>query len=251
MVSGGVDMCTSTEQVEFCSVGVGSARPKWKSRATQCFGNMEALLVANGVEEGAGPPGRVLEGGLNDDAIESGGPLAEDRGMVAGVACGSLRHHPSPDPPPCHGSHGSGLACIDDPLVANDPWAKKDVRKSCDVGALSNNIGNKKGALPYAAPSAAKIIVLHGAFDPADSLHDHGFLEEIAADIEQECRKVANIDKVWADKTSVRGDVWLRCPDGGAAARIFTAMNRRSFDGRRLVAEYSTAESWDMRLRSP
>jgi hypothetical protein len=73
-------------------------------------------------EEGAGPPGHELEEGLVDDVIEIGGPLAEDRGKVAGVAFGSLRPHPSPDPPPCLGSHG---AEPDDPFVLDDPWATK------------------------------------------------------------------------------------------------------------------------------
>jgi hypothetical protein len=91
---GASDASTMTEEALTADIGVGTARPRFVSKATQCLGMKEK-------GEGAGPPGRVLEG----------------------------EHDIVPDK--CTASSTI------DPFVENDPWAAACGRLSPAVAATT------------------------------------------------------------------------------------------------------------------
>merc|ERR1711933_555723 len=84
------------------------------------------------------------------------------------------------------------------------------------------------------------IIVLHGMFNPSqvNLQTDPEFFNDIHADVEQECRKYGAVVKVWADRASSRGDVWVRFADITSSANCQRALDRRWFAGQQIIAEF-------------
>merc|ERR1719330_1195635 len=90
------------------------------------------------------------------------------------------------------------------------------------------------------------IIVLHGMFNPSqvNLQNDPEFFNDIEADVEQECRKYGSVSKVWPDKQSSRGDVWVRFADVTSAANCQRALDRRWFAGQQIIAEFTNESAW-------
>lgn len=121
------------------------------------------------------------------------------------------------------------------------------------VGArpMSYGPGTMGGGMPGMVPgqqlsTPSCIIVLHGMFNMAQvNLHtDPEFFNDIHADVEQECRKYGSVTKVWADKQSSRGDVWVRFADITSASNCQRALDRRWFAGQQIIAEFTSEAAW-------
>merc|ERR1719183_1484486 len=89
-------------------------------------------------------------------------------------------------------------------------------------------------------------IVLHGMFNPSqvNILTDPEFFNDIHADVEQECRKYGAVVKVWADKQSIKGDVWVRFIDTASSSNCQRALDRRWFAGQQIIAEFTNEAAW-------
>eukprot|EP00418_Pyrodinium_bahamense_P035820 CAMPEP_0179133772 /NCGR_PEP_ID=MMETSP0796-20121207/63626_1 /TAXON_ID=73915 /ORGANISM="Pyrodinium bahamense, Strain pbaha01" /LENGTH=477 /DNA_ID=CAMNT_0020832741 /DNA_START=55 /DNA_END=1488 /DNA_ORIENTATION=- len=96
------------------------------------------------------------------------------------------------------------------------------------------------------------IIVLHGMFNMSqvNLQTDPEFFNDIHADVEQECRKYGAVTRVWADKQSSRGDVWVRFADGTSAANCQRALDRRWFAGQQIIAEFTSEAAWAATVRA-
>merc|ERR1712061_819269 len=95
---------------------------------------------------------------------------------------------------------------------------------------MGGPMGGYGGGMPgqqLNMPSSA--IVLHGMFNPAqvNLQTDPEFFNDIHADVEQECRKYGTVIQVWADKSSMKGDVWVRFGDVTSASNCQRALDRR------------------------
>lgn len=95
------------------------------------------------------------------------------------------------------------------------------------------------------------IITLHGMFNPSqvNLAADPEFFNDIEADVEQECRKYGSVMKVWPDRTSSRGDVWVRFSDITSAANCQRALDRRWFAGQQIIAEFTSEAAWNATVR--
>jgi RNA-binding protein 39 len=95
------------------------------------------------------------------------------------------------------------------------------------------------------------IITLHGMFNPTqvNLQTDPEFFNDIHADVEQECRKYGSVSTVWPDKSSTRGDVWVRFADVTSAANCQRALDRRWFAGQQIIAEFTTETAWSATVR--
>merc|ERR1712217_37859 len=94
-------------------------------------------------------------------------------------------------------------------------------------------------------------IVLHGMFNPSqvNINTDPEFFNDIHADVEQECRKYGAVIKVWADKQSIKGDVWVRFGDVTSASNCQRALDKRWFAGQQIIAEFTTEAAWNATVR--
>jgi len=107
----------------------------------------------------------------------------------------------------------------------------------------------RDGGVPggYAGPGVpSNIICLHGMFNPSqvNLQADPEFFNDIHADVEQECKKYGQVDKVHADQGSSKGDVWVKFIDATSAANCQRALDRRWFAGQQIIAEFSTDAAW-------
>jgi len=98
----------------------------------------------------------------------------------------------------------------------------------------------------------SSIIVLHGMFNPSqvNLQSDPEFFNDIEADVEQECRKYGTVTKVWPDRGSTRGDVWVRFTDVTSASNCQRALDRRWFAGQQIIAEFTTEALWSATVRA-
>lgn len=97
----------------------------------------------------------------------------------------------------------------------------------------------------------ANLLVLHGMFNMAqvNLSTDPEFFNDIHADVEQECRKYGSVNKVWADQSSNRGDVWVRFSDVQSASNCQRALDRRWFAGQQIIAEFTNEATWAATVR--
>merc|ERR1711904_176710 len=81
-----------------------------------------------------------------------------------------------------------------------------------------------------------QMICLHGMFNMSqvNLATDPEFFNDIHADVEQECRKYGSVQRVWADQSSQRGDVWVRFHDVTSASNCQRALDRRWFAGQQI-----------------
>jgi len=110
----------------------------------------------------------------------------------------------------------------------------------------TGGMGGLSGQLGPVSQAPTCIIVLHGMFNMAQvNMHtDPEFFNDIHADVEQECRKYGSVVKVWADKQSSRGDVWVRFSDVPSASNCQRALDRRWFAGQQIIAEFTSEAAW-------
>merc|ERR1712190_176214 len=101
------------------------------------------------------------------------------------------------------------------------------------------------------APTSSTCIVLHGMFNPnqVNLSTDPEFFNDIHADVEQECRKYGSVIRVWADRASIKGDVWVRFGDVTSASNCQRALDRRWFAGQQIIAEFTTEAAWAVTVR--
>jgi len=114
---------------------------------------------------------------------------------------------------------------------------------------LQASQGGSMAAAGGAGPSS--FIVLHGMFNPAqvNIQTDPEFFNDIHADVEQECRKYGSVLRVWADRGSIKGDVWVRFADVTSASNCQRALDRRWFAGQQIIAEFTTEALWNATVR--
>merc|ERR1712137_570962 len=105
------------------------------------------------------------------------------------------------------------------------------------------------GAAGGTGPST--FIVLHGMFNPnqVNIQTDPEFFNDIHADVEQECRKYGAVSRVWADRQSIKGDVWVRFGDTTSSSNCQRALDRRWFAGQQIIAEFTTEALWNATVR--
>mmetsp|Transcript_59659 Transcript_59659/g.141956 ORF Transcript_59659/g.141956 Transcript_59659/m.141956 type:complete len:459 (-) Transcript_59659:141-1517(-) len=155
------------------------------------------------------------------------------------------------------GNAGGGLDSLDEDGKAGPQGMLKD---SSDRLALMQKMQRDGGGLPGAPPrppaalapgggigaGTSNIILLHGMFNMSqvNLATDPEFFNDIHADVEQECRKYGSVTKVWVDRQSPKGDVWVRFADPGSAANCQRALDRRWFAGQQIIAEFTTEVAW-------
>merc|ERR1712194_53233 len=147
------------------------------------------------------------------------------------------------------GGQGGGLDTLDDGKAQGDPGYNPGMLKGMGdrLSLMQKLQQNQQGAggAPGGAMSLGGMpnpcIVLHGMFNPAqvNINTDPEFFNDIHADVEQECRKYGPIIRVWADKASLKGDVWVRFGDVASASNCQRALDRRWFAGQQIIAEFT------------
>jgi RNA-binding protein 39 len=95
-----------------------------------------------------------------------------------------------------------------------------------------------------------KCIVLSNAFDVRMSLRadaQRSFVE-LTGDIDTECKKYGKVEKVWVDKLSPTGKVWVSFTIPRYASAAQEALDGRSWAGRQLSAELVDQATFDKAL---
>eukprot|EP00871_Galdieria_phlegrea_P000399 jgi/Galph1/135/GphlegSOOS_G4803.1 len=83
-----------------------------------------------------------------------------------------------------------------------------------------------------------RIIILKNVFDPKEAECDTHYYEDIKKDIEIECLKLGELEKVTVFEKNPEGVVAVRFQSAAAAESCIEVMSGRWFGGRQLVAEY-------------
>jgi RNA-binding protein 39 len=100
------------------------------------------------------------------------------------------------------------------------------------------------GALPPGAASEVptNVLLLTNLWKPSevDLINNPEFFNDIHNDVRDEVRKYGNVDKVFVERNSQGGNVWVKFEDISSAKKAQMVLHRRYFNHRQIMAVFVT-----------
>eukprot|EP01016_Furgasonia_blochmanni_P006946 TRINITY_DN1278_c0_g1_i13.p1 TRINITY_DN1278_c0_g1~~TRINITY_DN1278_c0_g1_i13.p1 ORF type:complete len:370 (+),score=69.80 TRINITY_DN1278_c0_g1_i13:932-2041(+) len=103
---------------------------------------------------------------------------------------------------------------------------------------------------PPPSPSPTTVLLLCNMFNPreVDLDQDPGFYVDLKEEVEEECKKYGDVDKVIVDPSS-DGNIWVKFRDLNGACKAQNILNNRFFNSVKIVAYHIPEALFTAKLR--
>lgn len=95
-------------------------------------------------------------------------------------------------------------------------------------------------------------ILLSNMFDikEVDLTKEPGYFMDLKDEVEEECRKYGDLEKLFIEQDSPDGNVWIKFRDTKGASTTYQTLNNKYFSNRKILCSYVTENTFNIKYAS-